>query len=117
MTDEIVENRLAEKAQCTGEYLAAKLEGLKKHGVVREVRGRGILRGVELVRDTKTMAPYPELGTALKRTALKNGLILRVDPSWFAVAPALIAGESDIDEMCGLIERSLLDALDEVTRE
>ena len=58
---------------------------------MREIRGKGVLRGVELT---------PELGTALKRTALENGIILRIDPSWFAVAPPLIAEESDIDEMC-----------------
>ena len=110
--DEIVERRLAEKAQETGEYLAARLEGLKKYGVVREVRGKGILRGVELVKDTESMAPYPALGNALKRTALNNGLILRVDPSWFAVAPALIATHADIDEMCSLIEKSLIEALE-----
>jgi adenosylmethionine-8-amino-7-oxononanoate aminotransferase len=62
------------------------------------------------------MAPYPELGKALKKTALRNGLILRVDPNWFAVSPALIAEKSDLDQMCELIENSLVDALDEVTR-
>jgi adenosylmethionine-8-amino-7-oxononanoate aminotransferase len=60
------------------------------------------------------MAPFPELGVALKRTALRNGLILRIDPTWFAVAPPLIAEESDLDEMCGLIEKSIREALDEV---
>ena len=59
------------------------------------------------------MEPFPELGNALKRTALRNGLILRVDPSWFAVSPALIAEESDIDEMCELIDKSLREALDD----
>jgi len=83
-------------------------------GVVREVRGKGILLGVELVRDTKTLAPFPELGAALKRTALRNGLILRIDPTWFAVAPPLIAEENDLDELCELIERSLHEALAEV---
>ena len=39
---------------------------------------------------------------------------MRVDPSWFAVCPPLIAEEADIDEMCGLIEKSLSDALDKV---
>ena len=39
---------------------------------------------------------------------------MRVDPTWFAVAPALIAERSDIDEMIDLIERSLLDALEQV---
>ena len=112
--DEIVEKRLDHKARELGDYLAVKLEGLKQYGVVREVRGRGVLRGVELVKDTRTMQPYPELGSALKRTALKNGLIIRVDPTWFAVAPALIAERSDIDEMCNLIEKSLIDALEQV---
>jgi adenosylmethionine-8-amino-7-oxononanoate aminotransferase len=50
----------------------------------------------------------------LKRTALKNGLVIRVDPTWFAVAPALIAEKSDIDELCDLIEKSLIDALEQV---
>jgi adenosylmethionine-8-amino-7-oxononanoate aminotransferase len=98
-----------------GERLAAGLERLSKHGVVREVRGKGILRGVELVKDTHTMAPWPELGTTLKRTSIKNGLILRVDPTWFAVAPAITATEGQVDELCALIEKSLIDALEELT--
>lgn len=112
--DEIVENRLDERAAETGEYLARKLEALSRYGIVREVRGRGILRGVELVKDTRTMEPYPELGKALKRTALENGLIMRIDPTWFAVAPAIVAGKPEIDEMCELIERSLVAALERV---
>ena len=112
--DEILEKQLDHKARELGDYLAAKLEGLKQYGVVREVRGKGVLRGVELVKDTQTMQPYPELGRALKRTALKNGLVIRVDPTWFAVAPALIAEKSDIDELCDLIEKSLIDALEQV---
>ncbi len=108
---EIAEQGLAERAARLGAYLAARLEALKRYGVVREVRGRGLLRGVELVRDTRSMQPFPELGRLLKRTALANGLVMRIDPSWFAVAPALIATEADIDEMCDLIERSLAAAL------
>src|SRR5262249_41081466 len=112
--DEIVEKQLDQKARRLGDYLAARLERLKQYGVVREVRGMGVFRGVEFAKDTGSMEPYPELGTAMKKTALKNGLILRVDPNWFAVAPALIAEESDIDEMCDLIEKSLVEALEEV---
>ena len=83
---------------------------------MREVRGKGLLRGVELVRDTKNMKPFPELGVALKKTALKNGLIMRVDPSWFALAPALICTEADIEELCELVDRSLQDALEEIKK-
>lgn len=112
--DEMVENELDRKARETGDYLAMKLEGLKQYGVIREVRGKGLLRGVEFWRDEQSRAPFPALGMALKKTALHNGLIMRIDPNWFAVAPALIAQKDDIDEMCDLIERSLLDALEMV---
>jgi adenosylmethionine-8-amino-7-oxononanoate aminotransferase len=110
--EEIVENHLDERAMVLGERLAAGLERLRKYDVVREVRGKGILRGVELVKDTRTMTPWPELGEALKRTSKKNGLILRVDPTWFAVAPAITATEAQIDELCALVEKSLTDALE-----
>ncbi|HIC17840.1 TPA: aspartate aminotransferase family protein [Candidatus Poribacteria bacterium] len=112
--DEIQQGKLDQRAQKLGNYLATKLKKLKRYGVVREVRGKGLLLGVELVKNTETMTPYPELGQALKRTTLQNGLILRIDPSWFAVAPALIATESDIDELGDLIEKSLVDALKQV---
>ena len=112
--DEIVENQLDKRAQRLGKYLFNKLEALKQYGVIREIRGKGILSGVEFVKDSKTNAPFPELGKALKRTALKNGLIMRIDPNWFAVAPPLIAEEGDIDEMVTLIDKSLKDALETV---
>jgi adenosylmethionine-8-amino-7-oxononanoate aminotransferase len=113
--DELVEHDLPAKGRELGEYMAQRLEGLKQYGVVREVRGKGMFRGVELMRTNGSKSePFPELGTALKETAIKNGLIMRIDPNWFAVAPALIAEKSDIDEMVGLIERSLLDALEQV---
>jgi adenosylmethionine-8-amino-7-oxononanoate aminotransferase len=112
--DEIVEQNFCEKAREMGKYLVTKLEKLCQYGVIREIRGKGILRGVELVKDTRTMQPFPELGKALKITAVEYGLIMRIDPDWFAVAPPLIAEKSDIDEMCELIEKSLVDALNMV---
>ena len=112
--DEIVENQLDKKAKFLGEYLSEKLEGLKDLGVIREVRGKGLLRGVELVRNTESMEPFPELGQSLKKTALANGLLIRIDPNWFAVAPALIAEREDIDLLCDLIRKSLVDALNQV---
>lgn len=111
VVDEMLERRLEEKAVRLGDYLASRLECLKKFGVVREVRGKGVLRGVELVKDTRTMEPFPALGKALKRTSIENGIILRADPTWFAVCPPLIAEESDLDEMCSLVEKSFADAL------
>jgi adenosylmethionine-8-amino-7-oxononanoate aminotransferase len=116
--DEIVEKELDKKARRLGDYLVNRLERLRRYGVIREIRGKGVLRGVELVKDAATLAPFPadrKLGNALKKTAVENGLIMRVDPDWFAVSPPLIAEEADIDEMCDLIEKSLRDALDLVS--
>jgi len=109
--DEIIEKDLTKKARRLGKYLSGKLKGLKKLGVVREIRGKGVIKGVELVKDTDTMTPFPELGIALQGTAIKNGLIMRINPEWFAVSPPLIAEESDIDNLYGLIELSLKDAI------
>jgi adenosylmethionine-8-amino-7-oxononanoate aminotransferase len=113
--EEILEQDLCTKAERLGQYLKDKLACLKKYGVVREIRGRGILLGVELVKDTKSLRPFPQLGKELKKAALEHGIILRIDPSWFAVAPPLIAEEEDIDEMCDLIDASLRTALDRVS--
>jgi len=115
--DELVEKELPQKARRLGVYLKDRLEGLKRYGVVREVRGKGVLLGVELVQDTQTMQPFhpgAKLGDALKETAVENGLIMRIDPDWFAVAPPLIAGEADLDEMCSLIDKSLGEAIQRV---
>ncbi len=116
--DEIVEKELSKKARRLGRYLTEKLESLKRYGVVREVRGKGVLRGVELVQDAETMEPFPadgKLGDALQKTAVENGLIMRTHPDWFAVSLPLIAEESDIDEMHELIVKSLKEALDMVS--
>lgn len=118
--DELVEKQLASHAYRMGTYLEKKLEGLKRYGVVREVRGKGLFRGVEFVEDPVTNRPFPDgrkLGEALRHTAIQNGLILRIHSDWFSVAPPLIVDESDLDEMCDMIEKSLLQALDCVARE
>ena len=81
---------------------------------MREVRGLGVLLAVELVQDPETNEPFPDgrkLGEALRQTSLDNGLILRIDPDWFAVCPPLIAEDDDIDELCDRIFKSLEEAI------
>ncbi len=61
---EIVEKDLCSRVRVLGDYLRDRLACLKKFGVVREIRGRGTLLGVELVRDTKSYAALPRTGTS-----------------------------------------------------
>ena len=115
--DELVEKELPHKARRLGSHLRARLEELKTMGVVREVRGLGVLLAVELVEDPATNRPFPagrKLGEALRQTSLDNGLILRIDPDWFAVCPPLIAEDDDIDELCDRISKSLEEAIQRV---
>ena len=108
------EEHYADRARMLHGRLLQRLEALKKYNVVREVRGKGILLGVELVEDATTNKPFPEgrkLGNALKQTAVQNGLIMRIDPDWFAIAPPLIITDEQVEEMCDLIEKSLIDAI------
>jgi adenosylmethionine-8-amino-7-oxononanoate aminotransferase len=112
--DELVEGDYAARARRLGDRLRLRLEGLKSTGVVREVRGLGVLLAVELVQNATTNEPFPadrKLGEALRMAALDNGLILRIDPDWFAVCPPLIAEDSDIDDLADRIERSLAQAM------
>ncbi len=112
--DELVEHELPQKARRLGDHLRLRLERLKSTGFVREVRGLGVLLAVEFVRDAGTNEPFPpdrKLGDALRQTSLDNGMILRVDPDWFAVCPPLIAEERDIDDMCDRIDRSIEQAI------
>ena len=110
--DALERERLCERAVTVGEGLVARLDRLRRHGVIREIRGKGVLRGVEFIKEDG-VTPFPELGIALKRAAVRNGLILRVDPTWFAVSPALVTTDSELDEMAERIERAFEESLAE----
>lgn len=115
MINVLEEEKLPDQAKKNGLYLKSRLEELGIYCIVREVRGKGILLGVEIVEDAGANKPFPRdrsFGEALKRTALKNGIILRIDHDWFAVAPPLIATNTQLDEMCNLINKSVREALD-----
>ena len=113
------EEKLPEKAREKGLYIKGRLEALNRYGIIREVRGKGMLLGVEIVEDSVTNKPFPienNFGAALKKTAMKNGVILRIDHDWFAVAPPLISTKEQLEEMCDLIEKSVKEALDMVVK-
>lgn len=109
------EEQLPQRARKMGVYLRQRLEGLNRHGIVREVRGRGILLGVEIVADRSTNKPFPpenSFGHTFKDMAIRNGLILRIDHDWFAVAPPLVMTDGQLENMCDLIDKSVQDTLD-----
>jgi adenosylmethionine-8-amino-7-oxononanoate aminotransferase len=122
--DVLVERRLVERVRDRGpslrEELAAALDG---QGIVREVRGRGFLLGVELVdpRDGESFLP-PELDAAsiVDDTAFEHGLLVtssHPQADGFAgdqtlLAPAYVSTDEELAEM---VER-FRDAMEDVQR-
>ncbi len=99
---EIMERDLPRRARELGGQLLHRLEAVQELGVVGEIRGRGLLIGVEFVQDTRTKERFPDdakLGLRVGRRALEKGLILRFDPDWIAFAPPLVIGEAELDLM------------------
>jgi len=114
---EILERRLPENARRMGAYLVEKLERLRSLGIIGDIRGKGLMIGIEFAADPVTKRPFPaetKLGLRIGRQALRNGLLLRFDPHWIAFGPPLIVTETDIDQMVEILERSIKEVLREL---
>lgn len=113
---EIEEKNLLENARKLGKYLYDQLqERLVPFGIVGDIRGKGLLIGIEFVKNLKTKEPFPaerNFGKEIEKRALKNGLILRCDPNWIAFGPPLISTESDVDEMMDHFTTSVKEELE-----
>lgn len=118
---------LVRQAAEMGTYLFSRLETLKAFDMVGDIRGLGLLAGIELVRDRATREPFPaQLGVAKRfgRIALRHGLV--VYPSGgmiegghgdvICLFPPLIFQRSHVDQTVDLLKRTLMDIRREVDR-
>ena len=112
----IEEEKLVKNARDIGAYFMDNLQGLKdKHEVIGDVRGQGLLNGLELVVDRKTRQPATEQFTiAVVNHCKQDGLMIGRTNRSFAklnntlcFAPALIAGKSEIDEIIDKLDKAL----------
>jgi adenosylmethionine-8-amino-7-oxononanoate aminotransferase len=112
---EIIERDLCGNARAQGERLRAGFERLaRKHGVIGDVRGKGLFQGIEFVRDPATRERFPAelaFGVQVGRRALENGLLCRFDPHWLAFGPPLTVTAEQLDEMLEVLDRSLGEVL------
>lgn len=112
---EILERDLCANAREMGERLRTGLEGLRRHGIIGDIRGKGLFLGIELVRNPATKERWPvPIGTLIGRRAMANGLITRFDPNWIALGPPLIIRKHEIDEILEILDRSIRETLQEL---
>jgi len=112
-TLDLVENELMANATRMGERLLAGLRRLEqKYACIGDVRGRGLMIGVEFVKDRGTREPAPELLDDLVHNAFKRGLLLLgAGKSTLRLAPPLVVDDYDVDTLLTMID-GLLGELD-----
>jgi 2,2-dialkylglycine decarboxylase (pyruvate) len=109
----IEEERLVERAREQGGYLLGRLRELQAaHEQIGDVRGRGLLVGLELVEDRESRRPADALGAAVTAECLRRGLsmnIVRVGSgaNCFRMAPPLTISEDEIDLAVEILDSSL----------
>jgi L-2,4-diaminobutyrate transaminase len=114
---EILERKLSENARKVGAHLVRRLEALRPLNVIGEIRGKGLMIGVELVLNPASKAPFPpgtDFGVRIGKACLQHGLLLRFDPHWIAFGPPLVVTEAEIDQMVAILEQSIRDVMREI---
>ncbi|MBX9791873.1 MAG: aspartate aminotransferase family protein [Pirellulales bacterium] len=115
---EILERDLLANARALGERLRAGFADIaRRHGCIGDIRGRGLLQGVEWVRDPATKQAFAaelNFGVRVGRRALKHGLLCRFDPNWLAFGPALTTTADELDQMLAILDRSVGEVLGEL---
>lgn len=110
---EIVErDNIAQRAAERGEQLHAGLLRLKeKYWCIGDVRGIGLMQGIEIISDRETKAPGPEIGQAVSDRAIVMGLSCNVVnlPGMggvFRLAPPVTVSAGEIDEGVKILDES-----------
>jgi len=111
----IVKDRLVANAKHVGAVMLKRLEAMKeKYPFVGDVRGRGLLLGVELVKDRQTKEPLPKpITQRLFQACLRRGLLamcysynIRINPPLLVTEAQALEGLAILDEAFAELERT-----------
>ena len=108
--DVVEQDRVPEKARKLGGYLKAKLQGLAdRFELIGDVRGRGLLQGIELVHSRETKEPATDAGPRIAAHALREGLIFSVrrEGSVLRFVPPATTTEAQIDHAMEILTDAL----------
>jgi adenosylmethionine-8-amino-7-oxononanoate aminotransferase len=115
---ELQDRNLVEQCADRGRYLMERLGDLRELGVIGEIRGKGLMVGIEFVADLDTMESFPkEIGFGIKvgkNCVHKQKMLIRYAPNWVSVAPPFVVSEEEIDDMVGRLRTSIIEVLAEV---
>jgi putrescine aminotransferase len=105
--DIIESDDIPARAAREGRYFLERLHAMKRFRIVGDVRGVGLMAGIELVADQRTRAPFPrgapEL-TRVHREAYKRGAMVRLSGANIILSPALTIERAQLDLLCDALE-------------
>src|SRR5271157_3789325 len=109
--DLIEEDRLMDNAHEVGSHFRCGLEALQeKHALIGDVRGMGLMQGLELVKDRATKAPATEATGQLMERTRANGLLVGKGGLYgnvIRISPPLNITVEDADLAIGILDKSL----------
>ena len=111
----ILRDRLVARAAELGRRLKDGLLALQqRYDCIGDVRGRGLLLGLDLVKDRRTRAPDPDLAQRVARECLELGMmtsVVRGGLGIFRIAPPLTIEPGEIDLGLEIFDRALAKAV------
>lgn len=114
--------QLLERARRQGDYLRrGLLELQQRHEAIGDVRGLGLLLGVELVQDRATREPYHALGALTTQRCFELGLSMNIRRrpergSVWRIAPPLTVSNDEIDRAVSILDQALTESLDQIAK-
>jgi 4-aminobutyrate aminotransferase len=113
-TLDLVEREFMANARVMGERLFSGVQRLaEKHAVIGEVRGRGLMIGLEFVKDRRTREPHSELAGKVENLAFSKGLlVLGAGKNCLRLAPPLVVDEYDVDTAVAILDSCLTELSD-----
>jgi adenosylmethionine-8-amino-7-oxononanoate aminotransferase len=118
---ELQELNLVERCYEMGQYLFEKLCGLRELDVIGDIRGKGLMFGIEFVQNLETMEPFPRdfgFGVKVGRTCIqKQKMLVRYSPCWVAVAPPYIISREEIDDLVDRLGKAILQVMNNELRQ
>jgi 4-aminobutyrate aminotransferase len=112
-TLQLLRDGLTENAARVGARLIEKLRGLmKKHSLIGDVRGLGLMIGIEIVRDRTSREPAPQEREQVIVKSFEKGLLtLPCGASTIRLSPPLVCTDDDADKAVAILDESLSEVL------
>lgn len=117
--DIIVDEKLAERAYFLGLYWRDHLERLQqRYDIIGDIRGRGLIQGIEFVHDRESKAPFTGLGKVIADRCAINGMFFSVrrQGSVLRFVPPFSTTEEQFDRAAQILEEAIGHGLDAYAR-